>query len=80
MSGADLSARLVAAAEACANTSAGAEAPLVSISMEFIGAGDAKISAEVARKTRTLVFVTTEAKAADGATLATASSVHKIKP
>ncbi|HYD86518.1 MAG TPA: acyl-CoA thioesterase domain-containing protein [Vitreimonas sp.] len=76
----DLSAQLIAALKACANASAGAEAPLVSVSVEFVGeAADARVTAKLARKTRTLVFVTADATSPDGAPIATASSVHKIK-
>ena len=79
MSDADLSAQMLAALKACANESAGADAPLVSVTMEFIRDEDrAEVSASVTRKTRTLVFVAAEARTGD-AIVATASSVHKIR-
>jgi len=78
MSG-DISAQLIAALKACANDSAGAEAPMVSVTMEFLReATRADIAATIARKTRTLIFVTAEATA-DGERVATASSVHKVR-
>lgn len=82
MSEAELSARLLAALKACANDSAGAEAPLVSMTTEFLreDMAAASVTAEIARKTRTLIFATAEARGADGAPVATASSVHRIKP
>mgnify|MGYP000564594708 CR=1 FL=1 len=79
MSGDDTSAQMIAALKSCANEGAGAEAPMVSVTMEFLrDASHADIATAVARKTRTLIFVTAEATA-DGERVATASSVHKVK-
>jgi len=80
MSGADISTALIAAVKACANEAAGAEAPMVSITMEFVHdtASAISVAASVTRKTRTLVFIAAEARA-DGALVATAASVHKIR-
>jgi hypothetical protein len=79
MSGGDLSAQILVALKACANESAGADAPLVSVTMEFMRDKDrAEVSASVTRKTRTLIFVAAEARTG-GAIVATASSVHKIR-
>ncbi|MBC7767991.1 MAG: hypothetical protein H7124_04330 [Phycisphaerales bacterium] len=80
MSSADVSAQLIEALKACANDDAVAPAPLVSVTMEFLSdAPAADISAGIVRKTRTLVFVSAEAIASDGARVATASSVHRVK-
>lgn len=77
---ADVSAQLIAALKACADEAAGAPAPLVSVTMEFLSEENtADVSAAIVRKTRTLVFASAEAKAKDGALVATAASVHRVK-
>lgn len=78
---ADVSAQLmIAALKACADEAASAPAPLVSVNMEFLSeVGAASVSAAIVRKTRTLVFVSAEAKGSDGAPVATAASVHRVK-
>lgn len=79
MSVADLPTQLIAALKACANEAAGAEAPLVSVTMEFLHDEPAvAVTASIARKTRTLAFVTAEARGSE-AIVATASSIHKIR-
>lgn len=79
MSDATIASRLIEAAISCAAEAANARAPLVSVSMEFLSAGDAaSVAATITRKTRTLVFVHAEATGADGARLVTADSVHKV--
>ena len=58
MSG-DISAQLIAALKACANDSAGAEAPMVSVTMELLReATRADIAATIVLSSRTLIFVT----------------------
>ena len=80
MSESEIAAQLVAALTNIAKQAAGAEAPLLSMTMEVVGEGaPANVTATISRKTRTLVFAIAEAKAADGAPIATASSVHQIK-
>lgn len=79
MSEATIASRLIEAAIACAAEAAEARAPLVSISLEFLGEGDAaSVATTITRKTRTLVFVHAEATSPDGARLVTADSVHKV--
>lgn len=81
MSESEIAAQLVAALTNIAKQAAGAEAPLLSMTMEVVvGQGaPANVTATISRKTRTLVFAIAEANAADGAPIATASSVHQIK-
>jgi hypothetical protein len=82
MSEAVVSQRLVDALAQVAANEAGAPAPLVSVSIEFIsGNGGAPlIDVIVERKTRTLLFLSANATAADGQRLAAATSVHRIAP
>ncbi len=50
---------------------------LVSVTIERLAAGDGETTVRVARKTRTLLFLSAELR--DGANLiATASSIHKV--
>jgi len=54
-------------------------AQLVMTSIEYVAAPQAgAVTANVARKTRTLLFLEAELRAADGALIARASSVHSI--
>lgn len=79
MSETETTSQLIAALKRAARDAAGAEAPLVSVTIEVLREGaPASISTEISRKTRTLVFAAAQANAADGAPIAAASSVHKI--
>ncbi len=81
MSAADLARRMVDALENVATSSAGGTAPLVSNSLEvFAMATDFTITAEVTRKTRSLLFARAEAIGPDRTRVATASSVHRLSP
>ncbi len=80
MSETETAAQMIEALTRAAREAVGAETPLVSVTMEFLREGaPASVSAEISRRTRTLVFAVVEAKAADGTRIATASSVHKIR-
>lgn len=75
---ADIAAALTEALEAAARDGAPGAA-LISMQWELLAApapGAAK--AQVARKTRTLAFLTADYVGADGARIATASSVHRL--
>lgn len=75
--GAEIAARLTAALD----TEAGAQATLVSITVTMAQPGAiAAVATEVARKTRTLLFLHAEARDASGALVARAESVHKLNP
>ncbi|MES1197417.1 MAG: hypothetical protein ABUL55_02220 [Pseudomonadota bacterium] len=79
MSEADIAARLIDALTKAAAEAAGATAPPISVSIEFVGVGEAAdLKTRVERKTRTLVFMAGEAFNADGARIASATAVHKI--
>ncbi len=75
-----LAARFAEALIAAAQEQSGGQSALVSMAMEVIGASEAaRVEAGLQRKTRTLLFMHADAFAHDGARIATASSVHKIK-
>jgi hypothetical protein len=80
VSAAALAARLADELAICATQGAGAPAPMVSMSMELLGdvPGSFAVSTSITRKTRTLVFVSADISAPDGARIATASSVHRV--
>jgi len=77
MSDAELSARLVEAMSAAASQEA--PATLVSVTIEVLGQGAAeRVEARLVRKTRTLIFMSAEAFAAEGDRLASASAIYKV--
>ncbi|HRE44857.1 MAG TPA: hypothetical protein PKY87_12940 [Terricaulis sp.] len=79
MTAAEIAAALTEALEAAAARDGAEGAALISMQWELLAApaaGAAK--AEVARKTRTLIFLTAAYLGADGARIATASSVHRL--
>ena len=79
MSQAELSARLVKALETEAIREV-AGAALVSTTFEVVAAARAEaIEAKLVRRTRPLMFLSAEATAGDGKTVATASAVFKVK-
>ena len=79
MSGADLAARLVRHLEDLAAREAESRAELISVTITYAQSGEAgAIAASVARKTRTMLFLTVEARDGDGAVLARADSVHRL--
>jgi len=79
MNEAAISARLIEALSLAAAEAAGAPAPIISVSVEFVSPGDvANVKTRIERKTRTLVFTGAEAFDADGARIASATAVHKI--
>jgi|CXWL01.1.fsa_nt_gi hypothetical protein len=74
MSEADVAGQIVAALGAAAEG-----APLVSVEITWLGTAPlARVDAKIVRKTRTLLFASADALAADGARLASASSVHRV--
>jgi hypothetical protein len=76
MSASAITARLVEALE----QAAGADATLVSVSVELLAApGPGAVEIKIDRKTRTLVFLSAALVGDDGgARIATAASVHKV--
>jgi len=77
MSDAELSARLVEAMGVAASQEA--PATLVSMTIEVVGQGAAeRVETKLVRKTRTLIFMSAEALAAEGDLLASASAVYKV--
>ena len=79
MSEAAIAAQLIEALTRAAAEAAGASAPPISVSIEFIGPGEAaNLKTRVERKTRTLVFMSAEAFDADALRIGSATSVHKI--
>lgn len=78
MTNAEIARLLTEALEGAASKEAAA-AQLVMTSIEYIAAAQAgAVSAIVARKTRSLLFMEAESRAADGALIARASSVHAL--
>lgn len=78
MSDADIAARLV---DELSRVAAGAapKAGLVSVAIDILAPGDvARIDPRIDRQTRTLLFLSADARDAAGARVASASSVHKI--
>ncbi|WP_395644842.1 hypothetical protein [Terricaulis sp.] len=74
-----IAARLINALEAAADREAGAKTALVSVNIEMLTRADAgSVEVRVARKTRTLVFMSAEFNTDGGAKVANASSVHKV--
>lgn len=70
----ELAARLIEAL----NEAAGAGAALVSVEITLLARAEiARIETQTARRTRTLVFQSAEALAANGQRIARAASVHK---
>jgi hypothetical protein len=79
MTHAPIAARIVSALETSADREAGAETALVSVTVDVLsGAADSEITTALVRKTRTLVFMSAEARSADGERVCAASSVHKV--
>lgn len=79
MSEADGAAEIVRALGEGARAAAEKDAPLVSVEISWLAAGGVtRVEPRVARKTRTLLFMSAEAFGADGARVATASSVHRL--
>lgn len=75
-----LAARFTEALIAAAQEESGGQSALVSMAMEVIDTREpARVETGVQRKTRTLLFMHADAFAQNGARIATASSVHKIK-
>jgi hypothetical protein len=80
MSHAALAARIVEALEAAAAREA-TGAALVSVALEVLRSAEpAAVETQLARKTRTLMFLTAEAMSAQGEHIATSSAVFKLKP
>lgn len=78
MSNAEIARLLTDALESRAREEA-ADAQLVMLSVEYVSAArDGVVSATVARKTRTLLFMEAELRAGDNPLIARASSVHAI--
>jgi hypothetical protein len=79
MSEAEIASKIVAALGAAADGAAGVRAPLVSVEITWLTPAPlGRVEASLVRKTRTLVFMSADAIAADGARIATAASVHKM--
>lgn len=79
MTGSAIAARLIDALEAAADREAEAETALVSVSVDMLARADVgTIETKLARKTRTLVFMSAEFVTDSGTRIATASSVHKV--
>jgi hypothetical protein len=78
MSEADIAARLVDDLAAFAVKTA-AHAALASVAIDVLSAGDiALVEVRVERQTRTLLFLSADARDTAGARIASASSVHKL--
>jgi len=79
MTASAIAARLVNALETAADREAGAKTQLVSVEIAWLAAADAgAIDVALARKTRTLVFLSAVFANDAGKRIATASSVHKV--
>lgn len=79
MNEADIAARLTEALVAHVAQKAGANASLVSVTMEVLAPGViASIEARIERRTRTLAFAAAEARDENGVRIASASSVHAL--
>ena len=79
MSDAAIAEHIVEALEATANAAGGGKTQLVSVSIEMLASCvDVEAQVSVARKTRTLLFLSAEVRSRDGARVASASSVHKV--
>ncbi len=79
MSEAEIAQRIVAALTGAAREAVGAPAPLISVEITWIAAApSARIETRIGRKARTLLFMSADVHAADGARIASASSVHKL--
>ncbi|GAN00421.1 hypothetical protein U91I_04087 [alpha proteobacterium U9-1i] len=79
MSEAAAASEIVSALARAARVAAEAAAPLVSIEIAWLAAGDvARVETRVVRKTRTLLFMGADAFGADGAHVASGSSVHRV--
>jgi hypothetical protein len=78
MSDATIAARIIGALEETANRETSGRTALVSVNIEMLApAGDGTAEVSVARKTRTLIFLSAEFRNGDGARIASANSVHK---
>ncbi|HWA01710.1 MAG TPA: hypothetical protein VG841_15485 [Caulobacterales bacterium] len=79
MSEADIAARLTGALAAAADDAAGGATQLVSIAIELTSReAVARVETRAERKTRTLAFMSADAFDAEGARVASATSVHRI--
>lgn len=79
MSEADGAAEIVRALGDAARAAAEKDAPLVSVEISWLAAGGVtRVEPCVVRKTRTLLFLSADAFGADGAHVASASSVHRV--
>jgi hypothetical protein len=80
MSEADGAAEIVRALVDTARAAAEKDAPLVSVEISWLTAGGVtRVAPRVVRKTRTLLFMSADAFGADGARVASASSVHRVE-
>lgn len=79
MSDAAIAAHIVEALSERARTETEDKASLVTVGIEMLAAAtDGRTEVSVARRTRTLLFLSAEFRDNAGARIATASSVHKI--
>lgn len=74
-----IAAKLIDALGLAADREAGGATGLVSVTIDVLAQHpDAAIETTLVRKTRTLVFMSAEARAASGDRVVSASSVHKV--
>jgi hypothetical protein len=79
MTNAELAARLTEALEAAAAREAGVKTALVSVEITLAApAAAGEVTTTLARKTRTLLFMSAELTSEAGVRIATAASVHKL--
>jgi|CXWL01.1.fsa_nt_gi transketolase len=79
MTNSEIAARLTEALETAASREAGAPTALVSVEIAMAArAAPGEIATTLARKTRTLVFMSADLTSEAGARIATAASVHKV--
>ncbi len=79
MTNSEIAARLTEALEAAVSREAGANTTLVSVEITMAAPPAAgAIRTALARKTRTLLFMSAELTGETGAIVATAASVHKL--
>jgi len=76
----EIAARFVTALGAAADQIAADATSLLSINIEMLTAGESgEIATTLTRKTKTLVFQQATLTAPNGAPIATASSIHRLK-
>lgn len=79
MTDSEIAALLIEVLNTGATREAGAETALVSVNVDMLAPpASGAIEAQLVRKTRTLVFMSAEARDHAGERIATASSVHKV--